>query len=384
MGLSCQIESSRFYQKRYYKMKRIVHVVGARPNFMKLAPVYENLKAYSDIEQLIVHTGQHFEYNMSDVFFEQLGLPKPDINLEVNKGTVLSQIGNGIIKIEKTLLDYAPDLVCIYGDINATAFASISASKLGIKIAHIEAGLRSFDKSMPEETNRVIADSLSDYFFTPSIDGNQNLIKEGKNSNQIYLVGNVMIDTLIKYLQKSENVIFKFNVPKIFALVTLHRPSNVDDKNNLLEIINYLEDIGKECKIIFPIHPRTKAKTDFDLNSTFKNIIFIDPLSYLEFISLEKNAKFIITDSGGIQEESTFLGIPCFTLRDNTERPITVSKGTNILVGSDINKLKIHMDNFFKGHIKKGQNPCLWDGKTGLRIAKIISGILEKNTNEKI
>ena len=363
-------------------MKRILHVVGARPNFMKLAPVYENLKIYSDIEQIIVHTGQHYEYNMSDVFFEQLGLPKPDYNLEVNRGSVLNQIGNGILRIEKIFLDNAPDLVCIYGDINATASASISASKLGIKIAHIEAGLRSYDKSMPEETNRIIADSLSDYFFTPSKDGNENLIKEGKNSEQIFFVGNVMIDSLIKYISRLENVKFKFKVPTIFALTTIHRPSNVDDKDNLIGIITFLEEIGKKCKIIFPIHPRTKAKIDFEFHSTFKNIIFVEPLSYFEFIFLEKNAKYIITDSGGVQEESTFLGTPCFTLRDNTERPITVTIGTNILAGSDINKLKIQIDNFFMGQIKKGKIPELWDGRAGARIAKIISELLENNAND--
>ncbi|MCX6239061.1 MAG: UDP-N-acetylglucosamine 2-epimerase (non-hydrolyzing) [Bacteroidia bacterium] len=357
-------------------MKKILHVVGARPNFMKLRPVYENLSKYTDMKQIIVHTGQHFDYNMSGVFFEQLGLPKPDINLEINGGTVLNQIGNGILKIEKVLSDFIPDLVCIYGDVNATSFTSIAASKLGFKIAHIEAGLRSFDKTMPEETNRIIADCLSDYLFTPSIDGDYNLTKEGKSPEQIFFVGNVMIDSLIELMPKSKIVKFKFDIPEIFALVTLHRPSNVDDYNNLLGIIIYLEEIGKECKIIFPIHPRTKAKIEFKLNSTFKNIIFVDPLSYLEFIFLEKNARFIITDSGGVQEESTFLGTPCFTLRDNTERPITVTKGTNILVGSDINKLKIQMDIFFKGLVKKGRIPDLWDGKAGSRIAKIISEIL--------
>lgn len=362
-------------------MKKILHVVGARPNFMKLAPVYENLNMYSNIEQLIIHTGQHYEYNMSDVFFKQLGLPNPDYNLEVNKGTVLNQIGNGILKIEKVLLDYEPDLVCIYGDINATVSASISASKLGIKIAHIEAGLRSFDKSMPEETNRIIADSLSDYFFTPSQDGSYNLINEGKDPKKIFLVGNVMIDTIIKHVSQIEKIELNFTIPKVFALVTLHRPSNVDDKNNLLGIINCLEEIGKECKFIFPIHPRTKANIGIDLNATFKNIIFIEPLGYLEFISLEKNAKFIITDSGGVQEESTFLGIPCFTLRDNTERPITITKGTNTLVGADINKLRISIDKFFKGKIKTGQTPDFWDGKAGARIAKIISGVLENKVN---
>lgn len=360
-------------------MKKILHIVGARPNFMKLASVYENLKVYCNIEQIILHTGQHFDYNMSDVFFEQLGLPKPDVNLEVNGGTVLNQIGNGILKIEKVLLEHAPDLVCIYGDVNATAFTSIAASKLGIKIAHIEAGLRSFDKSMPEETNRVIADSLSDYFFTPSRDADQNLINEGKNPEQIFFVGNVMIDSLIKFIPQSDNVKFKFEVPTRFVLVTLHRPSNVDDKNILMRLINCLEDIGNEYKIIFPTHPRTRAKMDFDIDIMYKNIIFVEPLSYLEFINLEKNAEFIITDSGGIQEESTFLGTPCFTLRDNTERPVTLTEGTNILVGSDVNKLKPFIDSFFKKQIKKGKIPDLWDGKAGLRVAKIISEIVENN-----
>jgi UDP-N-acetylglucosamine 2-epimerase (non-hydrolysing) len=350
---------------------------------MKLAPVYENLKVYPNIVQLVVHTGQHYEYNMSSVFFEQLGLPQPIVNLGVNSGSVLNQIGNGLLKIEQIFLEQMPDLICIYGDINATSVASIAASKLGIKIAHIEAGLRSFDKSMPEETNRIIADCLSDYFFTPSKDGDQNLIKEGKNSEQIFFVGNVMIDSLIKYIPESYRVVQKFSVPKIFAIITLHRPSNVDNKNNLIDILTYLEEIGQEFKFIFPIHPRTKAKLETEFMSALSNIIFVDPLSYLEFISLERNARFIITDSGGVQEEATFLGIPCFTLRDNTERPITVSLGTNILIGSNINKLKVPLNNFLNGQIKKGQIPEFWDGKAGSRIAKIISEILEDKVNEK-
>lgn len=357
-------------------MKKVLHVVGARPNFMKIAPVYEGLKKYANIKQIILHTGQHFDYNMSDVFFEELGLPKPDINLEVNGGSVLNQIGNGILKMEKVLLDLKPDLVCIYGDINATAFTSICASKMGIKIAHIEAGLRSFDKEMPEETNRIIADSLSDYLFTPSRDGNENLINEGKSENQIFLVGNVMIDTLKKFIPKAKNTTFRFSVPNNFALATLHRPSNVDDKNNLLNLLSCLKEIGKECKFIFPMHPRTKAKLDESEVSNYKNILFVEPLSYFEFITLEQKAKFIITDSGGVQEESTYLGVPCFTLRANTERPITITVGTNILVGLNIQSLKENLEAFVNGKIKKASIPEFWDGHAGERIAKIISEII--------
>ena len=355
--------------------KKILHVVGARPNFMKMASVYCNLNKYKGISQVIVHTGQHFDYNMSDVFFEQLDLPKPKINLGIKGGTVLSQIGRGILKIEEALLMQSPDLVCVYGDVNAAAFTSIAASQLGIKIAHIEAGLRSFDKSMPEETNRIITDTLSDYLFTHSEDGYINLINEGKNKSQIFFVGNVMIDSLKKFIHTKE-VSFKFEVPEKYAMVTLHRPSNVDNKNTLNTLIAFLNIIGEQYKIILPLHPRTKANMDLKFKTKFKNIIFTDPLSYFEFISLEKNAQYVITDSGGVQEETTFLGVPCFTLRNNTERPITVSEGTNIIVGTDIPNLKSCLNDFFGGKIKKGRIPDLWDGNAGLRIANVIIELL--------
>ena len=358
-------------------MKKILHVVGARPNFMKLAPVYEGLKAYSNIEQLVLHTGQHFDYNMSGIFFEQLGLPIPDINLEVNGGSVLNQIGNGILKIENVLLEHKPHLVCIYGDVNAATCASIAASKLGIKIAHIESGLRSFDRSMPEETNRVIADSLSDYCFTPSEDADRNLICEGKVRQQIFFVGNVMIDSLVKFIPFLNHVQFKFQLPTKFALVTLHRPSNVDNKANLLKLISCLEDVGNACKLVFPIHPRTKSVLGSEIDKFYKNIFFVEPLSYLEFIALERDAEFIITDSGGVQEESTYLGTPCFTLRDSTERPVTITIGTNILVGSDVSSLKASISDFLNKPRKEYGIPDLWDGKAGARIAKIIVTILK-------
>lgn len=354
-------------------MKEIVHIVGARPNFMKLAPVYSSLNNYIDIHQTIIHTGQHYSFNMSDVFFNQLELPKPDINLEINGGTVLSQIGNGILRLESVLNEIKPNLVCLYGDINATAFGSITASKLGIKIAHIEAGLRSFDLSMPEETNRIITDSLSNYFFTPSIDANEHLINEGKSSENIYLVGNVMIDTLIKFLPNSLDTEIPFQLPESYILVTLHRPSNVDKIDNLKKIMYFLGNLSKRTHVIFPMHPRTRLLLSQIEFSIPENFLLTEPLDYFQFIKTQKNASLILTDSGGVQEESTFLGVPCFTIRDNTERPITITEGTNTLIGSDIHNLTKYLNEFYNGDVKKGNIPELWDGKAGSRIASIIN-----------
>lgn len=356
--------------------KIIVHVVGARPNFMKLAPVYEAFSAYVNIEQVLIHTGQHYDHNMSDVFFKEFQLPAPNENLNIHGGTNLEQIGNGIIAMEKMLIKYNPDLLCVYGDINATLYSSIVASKLGIKIAHIEAGLRSSDRTMPEETNRIVTDVLTDYYFTPSVDADKHLIKEGVNKEKIYFVGNVMIDTLTKFLPKAKESIFRFEIPKRYCLVTLHRPSNVDNEKKLKEILAYLQNLGKEYKIIFPLHPRTRQKLTQDFLHSLTNILFIEPVGYLHFLKLQMQASFIITDSGGIQEESTYLGIPCFTLRKNTERPITITEGTNILVGVEMNSLDFHLAKFKKGNIKKGKIPILWDGKASTRIAEIINTIL--------
>jgi UDP-N-acetylglucosamine 2-epimerase (non-hydrolysing) len=353
-----------------------MHVVGARPNFMKLSPVYAALSNYSDIHQIVVHTGQHYSHNMSQVFFDQLGLPAPDFHLDISGGSVLHQIGTGLLKIETILHQCKPDLLCVYGDVNATAFSSIAASKLGIKIAHIEAGLRSNDWGMPEETNRIIADALSNYFFTPSIDANENLIKEGKKTENIFLVGNVMIDTLVKFLPTIEKTPLSIDLAKEYLLLTLHRPSNVDSIENLKTLFDYLQELSQKYQIIFPVHPRTKnLLQQLDLQKN-QRIIITEPLDYFQFIKIQKQATFIITDSGGVQEESTFLKVPCFTLRDNTERPITVTEGTNTLVGSDINALKKHILDFEKHPTKKSKIPKYWDGKTGTRIAQIISNIL--------
>ncbi|MBI1837995.1 MAG: UDP-N-acetylglucosamine 2-epimerase (non-hydrolyzing) [Flavobacteriia bacterium] len=357
-------------------MKKIVHIVGARPNFMKLAPVYNALSKFSNIEQVIIHTGQHYSENMSDIFFKQLELPKPHYNLEINKGSVLNQIGNGILKLESIFSEIEIDLLCVYGDVNSTAYASLTASKLGIKIAHIEAGLRSNDLSMPEEINRIITDSLSTYFFTPSIDANENLIKEGKSEKKIHFVGNVMIDTLVKFLPKIKNITPNFELPNEYILVTLHRPSNVDNIENLMKIMIELIELSNTIKIIFPIHPRTNNILN-KLNLDLGNFILLEPLDYFNFIKIQMNAKCIITDSGGVQEESTFLKVPCFTLRENTERPITIKEGTNILAGSDITILVSKLLSLKLDEIKnKAKIPNLWDGNTGVRIAEILYKII--------
>lgn len=354
---------------------KVIHVVGARPNFMKLSPVYNALKMYENFDQVIIHTGQHYDYEMSDVFFQELGISHPDVNLSISGKSVLQQIGHGILKLEEEIPKFKPDLVIIYGDINATAYTAIVCSKMGIKIAHVEAGLRSFDRSMPEETNRIIADSLSDYFFTPSKDADINLLKSGVSSDKIFFVGNVMIDTLINFLPLAENASFPFVVPPEYGLVTLHRPSNVDDESDLEVILQTLKEISQTCPIIFPVHPRTKSKILKTFLSDPDRLLLVEPLGYLPFLKLQKNAKFIITDSGGVQEESTYLGVPCFTLRENTERPVTIDVGTNVLVGKDLEKLKIHLNSFLEGQFKKTEVPELWDGNASRRIAKIINKI---------
>lgn len=357
-------------------MRNIVHIVGARPNFIKVGPVYQALSRYSNINQFLVHTGQHYDYNMSDVFFKQLGLPEPTYNLGIHGGSVVSQIGKGLIKIEEILRSRQVDLLCLYGDINATSIGAIAAANLGIKIAHIEAGLRSFDRSMPEEINRVVTDALSHYLFTPSEDANRNLLMEGKLEDQIFLVGNVMIDTLMKFLPKAREMYSLHNYPFTYGLVTIHRPSNVDDVDKLKDIMETLERLSRFCTFIFPIHPRTKSRLSKEEWAKYPGIKTVDPLSYFEFIALEEKAKLVITDSGGVQEESTFLRVPCFTLRSNTERPITVTMGSNRIVGTNTDNLENIVADFFGRRSTNFQVPDFWDGKSGERIAKIIQEIL--------
>lgn len=351
---------------------RICHVVGARPNFMKAAPVVRALSAYP-AEQTIVHTGQHYDFNMSEVFFQQLGMPEPDINLQVGSGTHAQQTAHIMSRFEPVLIETKPDLVVVYGDVNSTVAAALVCSKLMIRTAHVEAGLRSFDRSMPEEINRLLTDQLCDFLFTPSEDGNRNLSREGVCSEKVFFVGNVMIDTLIRMLPETGGCL-PFDLPKRYALVTLHRPSNVDELDWLALLLSSLEEVSQDLAFIFPVHPRTRQKMlELGIRQNGRgHIRFIEPLPYLEFLALQKDAAIVITDSGGVQEETTFLGVPCLTVRDNTERPVTVTTGTNTLVGRDASRLISEIGRVLAQPRNQAGIPTLWDGHAAERTAGVI------------
>ena len=354
---------------------KVLHVVGARPNFMKAAPVYRALAEYGH-EQVLVHTGQHYDALMSDVFFSALEIKEPDESLNVGSGSHAQQTAAIMMRLEAVLLARRPDLVLVYGDVNSTVAAALVCAKLGIRLGHVEAGLRSFDRTMPEEINRLVTDQLSDMLFTPSVDGNANLAREGVAEAKIFLVGNVMIDTLIRFLPKAEETFPKLKADLslgAFGLVTLHRPSNVDNEADFLPMLKVLDKLSRDLPLIFPVHPRTRQKWPDQLARVNANLRIIDPLGYLVFLALQKQATLVITDSGGIQEETTFLGIPCFTLRENTERPITITSGTNVLIGRDWEKLERGFSDVLSGKHKRGGHPPLWDGKASQRIAEIIS-----------
>lgn len=357
---------------------RIVHVVGARPNFMKLSPVYRALADLPGIQQLVVHTGQHYDFNMSDTFFEQLGIGSPDVNLKVGSASHSKQTADIMVAFEAVVLDHQPDLVVVYGDVNSTVAAALVCSKLGVPVAHVEAGLRSYDRSMPEEINRLLTDQISDLLFTPSIDGNENLLREGVSKEKIFLVGNVMIDTLISMLTESRKIGTSQSLPPRFALLTLHRPSNVDDPEWLDQMLTSLDNITENFVVLFPVHPRTREKMKGLRQKSFFSIKLMDPQPYLTFLALEELATVVITDSGGIQEETTYLGVPCLTVRENTERPITVDIGTNILVGRDPKRVRQETKNILDGARKVGKIPPLWDGRAGVRIACAISEFMDK------
>jgi UDP-N-acetylglucosamine 2-epimerase (non-hydrolysing) len=350
----------------------VFHIVGARPNFMKVAPVMNALKTHKHVVQTLVHTGQHYDANMSDVFFEQLGIPAPDVNLAVGSGTHARQTAEIMTRFEPVLLERQPDIVLVYGDVNSTVATALVCAKLGVRVGHVEAGLRSFDRTMPEEINRLVTDQLADLLFTPSEDGDFNLQKEGIPAEKIFRVGNVMIDSLVKLLpaarRQNQN-----GLPERYALVTLHRPANVDDSIILKRILESLLEVSQDLSVIFPAHPRTRKRiADFGLHADQLQIL--DPLSYLEFLGMQSRATVVITDSGGIQEETTYLGVPCLTLRENTERPVTVSLGTNVLVGRDSEKLRSELSRVLAGQAKKGTIPPLWDGHAGERIAALLAG----------
>lgn len=389
-------------------IKKIISVVGARPNFMKVAPIHkafsklrikdEEFSAFPSsslrmttednklttahytqptIQHLICHTGQHYDEKMSDIFFHHLGLPKPDYYLGIGSGSHAEQTARIMIEFEKVLLKEKPDLVIVVGDVNSTIACSLTAKKLHIKVAHIEAGLRSFDRDMPEELNRILTDSISDYLFVTEQSGLVNLKNEGVDQSKIFFVGNCMIDSLINILDVSakSNILNELKLdPHNFVLVTMHRPSNVDTQERLTEIAKLLSSLSKKRKIVFPVHPRTKKNLESFglLNKLDANVLLTDPIGYIDFISLVKNAELILTDSGGIQEESTYLGIQCITLRKSTERPSTVEVGTNQLVGEDFEKAEHAALNILNGFRKSGNIPELWDGKSAERIADIL------------
>jgi len=351
----------------------ILHIVGARPNFMKAAPVLAALKRRG-IRQSLVHTGQHYDANMSEVFFGQLCMPAPDVNLEVGSGTHAQQTASIMSRLEPVLLELRPDLTMVYGDVNSTIAAALVCTKLVIPIAHVEAGLRSFDRTMPEEINRLLTDQLGELLFTPSVDANSNLKREGVDSARIHFVGNVMIDTLVRLLPLAKMPRL-LETPESYALVTIHRPSNVDNPDTLAQIVRSLEKIGERIPVLFPVHPRTRAriaKAGVTIGDSSR-LQLLGPLGYLEFLALQRSATVVITDSGGIQEETTFLGVPCLTLRENTERPVTVTIGTNLLVGGNPHQLVEHVARISEGSRKRGMIPPLWDGAASERIADVIS-----------
>jgi UDP-N-acetylglucosamine 2-epimerase (non-hydrolysing) len=336
---------------------------------MKAAPVLRALQNRG-AKQTLVHTGQHYDRNMSDVFFSQLDIPEPDVNLEVGSGSHAHQTAEIMRRFEPVVLDTKPDLVLVYGDVNSTVAAALVCSKLLVQVGHVEAGLRSFDRTMPEEINRIVTDRLADLLFTPSEDGDSNLQNEGVPADKIHRVGNVMIDSLIQLLPAAMRRP-KGDLPDRYVLVTLHRPSNVDDSESLKNILESLLQVNEQLSVVFPVHPRTRQRIA-EFGTHIEKLCLLEPLPYIEFLALQHRAAIVITDSGGIQEETTYLGVPCLTVRDNTERPVTVSLGTNVLVGQDRKKLISELTRILEGNGKAGAIPPLWDGHAGDRIAEIL------------
>jgi UDP-N-acetylglucosamine 2-epimerase (non-hydrolysing) len=339
---------------------------------MKAAPVMRALGNRRGVRQTLVHTGQHYDKNLSDVFFSQLSMPEPDVNLEVGSGSHAWQTAEVMTRFEPVVLERKPDVVVVYGDVNSTVAAALVCSKLLIRVAHVEAGLRSFDRTMPEEINRIVTDRLADLLFTPSEDGDINLQSEGVSPEKIYRVGNVMIDSLVRLLPCAMQIP-KNGLPDRYALVTLHRPSNVDDSATLQRILSSLLEVNQRLEVVFPVHPRTRQRIEqFGIN--IEKLHLLEPLPYIEFLSLQRRAAAVITDSGGIQEETTYLGVPCLTLRSNTERPATVTLGTNVLIGQDLGRLGSELLKILDGKAKRGSIPPLWDGNAGERIAEVVTG----------
>lgn len=344
---------------------------------MKAAPVLNALKQRENVVQTLIHTGQHYDVNMSEVFFQQLDIPAPDVNLAVGSGTHAKQTAEIMIRLEPIVLGCKPDIVLVYGDVNSTVATALVCAKLGVRVGHVEAGLRSFDRTMPEEINRLVTDQLADLLFTPSQDGDENLRREGIPAEKIFRVGNVMIDSLVRLLPLAKKTLVQTitanDLPERYALVTLHRPANVDDSATLKGILESLLEVNRDLAVVFPAHPRTRQRiAEFGL--TAGQLRLLHPLPYVDFLGLQSRATVVITDSGGIQEETTYLGVPCLTVRENTERPITVSMGTNVLVGRDPEKLRMELSRVLAAKAKNGTIPPLWDGHAGERIADVLVG----------
>ena len=379
-------------------MTRIINVVGARPNFMKIAPIIRQMETIPGMDWFLVHTGQHYDVQMSEAFFRELMIPTPHVNLEVGSGSHARQTGQIMMAFEDVCLRERPDLVVVVGDVNSTVACSLVASKLHIPVAHVEAGLRSFDRKMPEEINRIVTDVLSTYLFTTCDDADQNLTREGVRPEKIFHVGDVMIDTLYHHLDRIRSMDTRHHLgleDQEYGVLTLHRPSNVDHRDVLGEIMDALGRVAQDVPIVFPIHPRTRESIErFGYTDSLRfvdpvqspgatrhanrmiegpGIWCCDPLGYLAFQNLVIHAKFVMTDSGGIQEETTVLGIPCLTLRDTTERPVTITQGTNLLLGHDGERIVTEASKILRGEGKRGTAPPLWDGKASERIVHILA-----------
>jgi UDP-N-acetylglucosamine 2-epimerase (non-hydrolysing) len=360
-------------------VKKIALVVGARPNFMKSAPLLRQLQKFPELfEAQLIHTGQHYDYELSQLFFEQLKMKEPDIFLGVGSSSHANQTAQIMIKIEELFIENRPDLVVVFGDVNSTMASAIVASKLCIDMAHVEAGLRSFDNTMPEEINRIVTDRLSEYLFVSEDSGLNNLKNEGVSDDKVFLTGNIMIDSLISNFEKakSSEILNQLSLkPREYATLTMHRPANVDNESTLGQFMDILISIGRKITVVFPCHPRTRNKLEeFELlNSVDKNAVkIIEPIGYLDFLKLQSESKFVLTDSGGIQEETTYMKIPCITLRENTERPATIEIGSNTLTGLDSAKINDAIDQIMDGSYKTGNIPKFWDGETSNRIVDIL------------
>jgi UDP-N-acetylglucosamine 2-epimerase (non-hydrolysing) len=355
-------------------------MVGARPNYMKIAPVMKAIARAGFAEQRLVHTGQHYDYAMSDVFFADLGMPRPDVHLGVGSGTHAEQTAAVMVGFEKVLVQEKPDLVVVAGDVNSTMAGAIDCAKAQVTCAHLEAGLRSFDLSMPEEVNRIVTDRLCRILLTPSKDGDDNLRREGTPEDRIFRVGNVMIDTLLEHLPRAKAAGAPERMgllPGGYAVITLHRPSNVDDGAVFAGLLGAIEEIQARLPVVFPVHPRTRQRIEAHGLSArvaaMRGLVLCEPLGYLDFLGLTSQSRLILTDSGGLQEESTALGIPCLTLRENTERPVTVTEGTNTVVGCDPERIIREATRVLDGGGKAGRVPELWDGKASERVAAVLS-----------